>query len=128
MERFCLFIDYDLDSFLLRGLSPSEALDLVLCYVKSLQNVFKLGRAVIYRSDNGFHVRFPFARLSEKEVVFLTQYAKAESGYLYWTKVKEGRQCLRISRKRIVKMFGNKRLGRRVEGSKPELIAIVDPK
>jgi len=124
--KHALFLDYQLSDPPFRGLSFNEAYELIMCYVKSLQNAFHLGRAIIYLPGRGVHVRFPFARLTAEEVMFLTRYAKADRGYCWWTEVKGGRQCLRSGKKIIVVTVRGRRVGHRVEEA-PRLMGVMDP-
>jgi len=65
-----VFLDYDANSSWLWRTGPlwDDLLDLVRMEAYRLGKMFPLGKiAVIMRSDNGWHLRFPKARLTKEE-------------------------------------------------------------
>lgn len=122
--RYMLFLDYDLQDrrsgnwgwlFYLPkwwvDFRFSDFLELILMDVKRLQRMFRLGKAVVYRSSqNGVHVYFPDARLTKEQVEAILLESKCHWGFKQFS-VRVGDQTLRVS--------GKKGAGR------PELICIL---
>ena len=68
--KYRVFLDYDAGSSWLWKTGPlwDDLLDLVRMEAYRLGKMFPLGKiAVIMRSDNGWHLRFPKARLTKEE-------------------------------------------------------------
>jgi hypothetical protein len=92
---------------------PSEFLELILMDVRRLQTMFKLGRALVYRSsDKGFHVIFPDARLTLEQALAVALTSLCSRRYVEYSMI-AGDQTLRVSRKR--------------NADKPQLISLVEP-
>ena len=84
------------------------------------------GRIVLWRTDGGYHLVAPYARLTQEqqELATILSYA-ADSGYKWWT-IHHGRATLRISDKPAVKKIGDKYVGRINLGSKPRLLEVIE--
>ncbi|MBU0847051.1 hypothetical protein KKH23_07645 [Patescibacteria group bacterium] len=120
-----LHLDYDEHGW--PELTPEELLDLVRMDARRfLEYPIMGGRIVLSRSDGGYHLKAPYARLTkeQQELATILSYA-ADSGYKWWT-IHHGRATLRISDKRAVKKIGDKYVGRINLGSKPRLLEIIE--
>lgn len=84
-----------------------ELLELVKIDARRIQHIFgpRVGRAVIRRSINGFHLAFPFAKITEQEVAWLMEGSPIDTGYRYWVETR-GSSTLRIAPKTILKEVG----------------------
>jgi len=71
--------------------------------------------AVIKRSSHGFHVNYPFAKITKEENCWLLENSPLDSGYRYWA-IERGCTTLRISDKIIVKEVGEKPWSKRFVG------------
>jgi len=92
---------------------PSDFLELILMDVKRLQNMFNLGRALVYRSsEKGFHVVFPDARLRLDQALAVALTSLCSRRYVEFSVI-AGDQTLRVSRKK--------------KAEKPQLIYLVEP-
>ncbi len=125
-KRLQLFLDMDLYKPPLCYMSVEEAYELVRMEALRLKQMFNLGRAVIERSDGGFMVRFPDAWLTGGEmesILYASPYV--DKGYRFYS-VDKGYQTLRTSSKKIViEDKRGRRIGRRVEGSKPQVWDVI---
>lgn len=119
----------DYDEYGHPDLNMNELLELIRI---NIQRIFHLlgphmGKiAIIKRSQNGFHLSFPFARLTEEEVAWLMEGSPIDTGYQWWV-VERGSSTLRISEKVIVTEVGNKPetkrfVGKRVVKDIPHII------
>lgn len=97
-----VFLDYDDNSsWFMRERNPlwSSTLELIRIEAKRLANLFPLGnKAIILRSDNGFHLRFPKARLSRDEEESVMWVSKSHYGHKCFSSLVED-TTLRVSRK-----------------------------
>ena len=103
--------------------TPEELLDLVRMDAKRfLEYPAMGGRMVIMRSEGGYHLIAPNARLTqeEQELATILSYA-ADSGFKWWS-IHHGRSTLRISPKKAVKKIGSKYVGSLHLGGKPRLL------
>ena len=101
MKNRILFLDYDLNKPPFCFMNVEEARELIYMDVLRLKRMFKLGKAIIKRSLNGFHVKFPFDFLNVDEVNAILLESLCDKGYKYYS-IEKGKQCLRISDKKIV--------------------------
>jgi len=87
--------------------SLDELHDLVLLDAKRIQYLLgpRAGKAIVKQSINGFHLSFPFSRLTEEEVSWLMEGSPVDSGYRYWVATR-GSGTLRIGPKTILKEIG----------------------
>ena len=111
----------------LSDLTDREAYEYLLFEVKRLQKLYHLGKALIYETDRGYLIHYPFSRLTQAERnAILYSTLIADKGWIYWTK-KIGVGTIRITEKPIVKI--NKK-GRKLYtykgGNKPRLIKVVE--
>ncbi len=123
--KLALFLDYDQYKPPLRYMKVEEAYELVRMEAVRLKERFGLGRAVILRSSGGWMVRFPDARLTREEmesILYASPYV--DRGFRYYS-VEKGFQTLRTSKKVIVVENKGKRVGRRVEGSAPQIWEVI---
>lgn len=91
----------------------------------------RAGKAVIKRSLNGYHLSFPWSRVTEEEVNWILEDSPADSGYKHWTR-ERGSSTLRIGSKTIMVMVGEwprKRIvgSRRVE-DQPYVVETMESK
>ena len=98
-----VFLDYDENSnwFMRRGRNPlwSNYIELIRFEAKRLANLFPLGNiAVIMRSDNGFHLRFPKARLTQEQEESVMYESMSHCGHVRFSILVED-TTLRVSRK-----------------------------
>ena len=78
-----VFLDYDSSIGWLWRIGPlwDDLLDLVRMEAKRLGKIFLLGDiAVIMRSDNGWHLRFPKARLTQEQMETVMIASKSHRG------------------------------------------------
>ena len=87
--------------------SMNDLLELVLIDARRIQHLLgpRAGRAIIKKSINGFHLSFPFSKLTEEEVAWLMEGSPIDTGYRYWTR-ERGSSTLRIAPKTILKEVG----------------------
>lgn len=101
--------------------------DLVVA-IRSLQTQYpKIGKAVLRRTMNGFHVIFPESHLPFWLADYLTQKFPHDFGQRWWSQQHQ-KVTLRISDKPIVKVVTNefsKRLGIQTVHDKPQTIRII---
>ena len=123
----------DYDEYGHPDLNANELLELIRI---NIQRIFYLlgpymGKAaIIKRSQNGFHVSFPFSRLTEEEVTWLMEGSPIDSGYRWWV-IERGCSTLRTSNKIIVKEVGSnpetKRfVGKRVVYDIPFVVEVLE--
>ena len=120
-----LFLDYDEHGW--PELNPEELLDLVRMDAKRLLEYPAMGgRIVLYRSEGGYHLVAPYAKLSreEQELATILSYA-ADSGYKWWG-IHHGRSTLRVSEKMAVRKVGERYMGQLHLGGKPRLLEILE--
>ena len=127
---YTLKMDFDLYGHPeLRGMG--ELLELVEIDAKRIQHLLgpRAGNAVIKRSTNGYHLAFPFARLTEEEVAWLMEGSPVDSGYKWWTQ-ERGSSTLRISGKTILKEVGvgptARIVGRRRVEDTPMVVMVLE--
>ena len=84
-----------------------ELLELVQIDARRIMHLLgpRTGKAVIKRSINGFHLKFPFAQITEQEVDWLMESSPIDTGFRYWTR-ERGSSTLRIGPKTIMKEVG----------------------
>ena len=86
------------------------------------------GDAVIKQSINGFHLLFPFSRLTEEEIAWLMESSYVDTGYRWWTMERHS-STLRIGPKTIVKTAGTgpteRIVGRRRIEDRPQVVAVL---
>jgi hypothetical protein len=103
--------------------------DLVVA-IRSLQTQCpKVGKVVLKRTMNGFHIIFPDSRLPFWLIDYLTQKFPHDFGQLWWSR-QHRRVTLRIGEKPIVKTATNefsKRLGTQIIHDRPQTIRIIYP-
>ena len=84
MQTCRLFIDLDTDKNLenLLWSTPEDA----EIEAKRLQQLIpNLGKALIYRSDNGYHIIFPDAKLTRQQVEAIITLSQAHKGWIYFS-------------------------------------------
>jgi len=101
--------------------SMGDLLELVLIDAKRIMHLLgpRAGPAVVKQSVNGYHLRFPFARVTEEEVAWLMEGSPVDSGYRYWC-MERGSSTLRIGPKTIVKEVGSGEAARLVGSRRVE--------
>ena len=84
-----------------------ELLELVQIDARRIMHLLgpRIGKAVIKRSTNGFHLKFPFARITGEEVAWLMESSPLDTGFRYWC-MERGSSTLRIGPKTIMKEVG----------------------
>jgi len=88
-----------------------------------IQRVFyllgpRMGKvSIIRKSLNGFHVTFPFSKLTKEEVDWLVESSPMDSGYKWWIR-ERGCSTLRISNKVILKEVGSRTETKRFVGKR----------
>ncbi len=95
------FLDYDSGRGYLWRVGPfhDDLHELVRMEARRLGGMFPLGSiALILRSDNGWHLRFPEARLSREEEESVMWASKSHYGHV-WFSCLIGDTTLRVSRK-----------------------------
>ena len=111
--------------------SMDELYDLVLLDAQRIQHLLgpRAGRAIIKQSINGYHLKFPFARLTEEEVAWLMEGSPVDSGYKYWVQERHS-STLRVGPKTIVKEVGvgprARIVGRRRVEDTPYVVMILE--
>jgi len=89
----------------------------------------KAGKAIIKRSINGFHLSFPFSRLTEEEIGWLMEGSPVDTGYRWWVQ-ERGSSTLRIGPKTILKEVGTgpraRIVGKRKIEDKPFIVEIIE--
>lgn len=127
---FTLKNDYDLYGHPeLRDMG--ELLEMVQVDAKRIQFLLgpRVGRAVIKRSVNGLHLKFPFARITEEEVAWMMEGSPLDTGFRYWCR-ERGSSTLRIGHKTIVKEVGTGPLrrfvGRRRVEDTPFVVEVIE--
>ena len=111
--------------------SMDELYDLVLLDAQRIQHLLgpRAGRAIIKQSINGYHLKFPFARLTEEEVAWLMEGSPVDSGYKYWVQERHS-STLRVGPKTIVKEVGvgprARTVGRRKVEDTPYVVMILE--
>ncbi len=96
-----LFLDYDSGKGWLWRLGPlwDDLLELVRMEAKRLANMFPLGDiAVIKRSDNGWHLIFPRARLTQEQEQSIMWESRSHFGHVAFS-CAVGDTTLRVSKK-----------------------------
>ena len=121
----------DYDEYGHPNINPNELLELVKI---NIQRIFyllgsRMGKAaIIKRSQNGFHISFPFSRLAEDEVAWLMEGSPIDTGFRWWV-IERGSSTLRISEKVIVKEVGTgsrtRFVGKRVVHDIPFILEVV---
>jgi len=110
----------DFDCYGHPRLTADELLELIII---DIQRIFfllgpRMGKvAVIRRSQNGFHVSYPFAEITEEETAWLMESSPLDTGFAWWV-VERGCSTLRISEKVILKEVGEKPWTKRFVGKK----------
>ena len=108
-----------------------ELLEMVRVDARRIQYILgpRVGRAVIKRSVNGFHVKFPFARITEEEVAWMMEGSPLDTGFRYWCQ-ERGSSTLRIGPKTIVKEVGTgprrRFVGRRRVEDTPFVVEVIE--
>jgi len=98
----------DYDEYGHPDLNANELLELIRI---NIQRIFYLlgpymGKiAVIKRSQNGFHLAFPFSRVTKEEVEWLMEGSLVDTGFRWWVQ-ERGSSTLRISKKVIITEVG----------------------
>lgn len=95
------FLDYDSGSGWLWRVGPlwDDLRDLIRMEAVRLAKMFPLGSlALIMRSDNGWHLKFPKARLTRDEEESVMWASKSHFGHV-WFSCLVGDSCLRVSSK-----------------------------
>ncbi len=98
-----LFRDFDSNSswFTRTGPMWDTLLELIRMEAKRLAKMFPLGKiAVIMRSDNGWHLRFPRARLTHEEEESVMWTSLSHFGHVAFS-CAVGDSCLRVSSKPV---------------------------
>jgi len=108
-----------------------ELLEMVQVDAKRIMHLLgpRIGNAVVKQSVNGFHLKFPFARITEEEVAWMMQGSPLDSGYRYWC-MERGSSTLRIGPKTIMKEVGTgprrRFVGRRRVEDTPFVVEIIE--
>ena len=111
--------------------SMNELYDLVLLDAQRIQHLLgpRAGRAIVKQSINGYHLKFPFARLTEEEVAWLMEGSPVDSGYKYWVQERHS-STLRVGPKTIVKEVGvgprTRIVGRRRVEDTPYVVMVLE--
>jgi hypothetical protein len=111
--------------------SMNELYELVLIDAKRIQYLLgpRAGKAIIKQSVNGYHLKFPFSRITEEEVNWLMESSPVDTGYRYWTQERHS-STLRLSSKTIVKEVGTgprtRIVGRRKVLDEPFIVKILE--
>lgn len=96
-----LFLDYDSSIGWLWRLGPlwDDLLPLVRMEAQRLAKLFPLGHvAVIMRSDNGWHLKFPHSRLTQEQMEVVMIASMSHRGHVYFSIVIKD-STLRVSKK-----------------------------
>jgi hypothetical protein len=108
----------------------NDLLEDLLVVIRSLQTQFpQIGKVVLKRTMNGFHVKFPDSHMPFWLVKYLTQKFPHDFGQLWWSS-QHGRVTLRMNEKPVVKTVSgehSKRLGLQIIHDKPQTIRILYP-
>jgi hypothetical protein len=108
-----------------------ELLELVQIDAKRIMHLLgpRIGKAVIKRSINGFHLKFPFAQITEEEVAWLMEGSPLDTGFAYWCR-ERGSSTLRLGPKTIMKEVGTgprrRIVGRRRVEDIPFIVEIIE--
>lgn len=111
--------------------NEGELLELVRIEALRIQHLLgpRVGKAIIKRSINGYHLSFPFSRLTEEEVLWLMAGSPVDTGYAYWV-LERGSSTLRIGPKTILKEVGTgpraRIVGKRKIEDKPFIVEIIE--
>ena len=111
--------------------SMDELLDLVQVDAKRIMHLLgpRIGKAIIKRSINGYHLKFPFAQITEQEVAWLMEDSPIDTGFRYWCR-ERGSSTLRIGPKTIMKEVGTgpsrRFVGRRRVKDTPFIVEIIE--
>ena len=111
--------------------SMGELLELVVIDGRRIQHLLgpRAGRAIIKQSINGYHLKLPFARLTEEEVAWLMEGSPVDSGYKYWVQERHS-STLRVGPKTIVKEVGvgprTRIVGRRRVEDTPYVVMVLE--
>ena len=111
--------------------SMNELLELVQIDARRIMHLLgqRIGKAVIKRSINGFHLKFPFAHITEEEVAWLMESSPIDTGFRYWTR-ERGSSTLRIGPKTIMKEVGTgphrRIVGRRRVEDTPFIVETIE--
>lgn len=106
--------------------TDSELLEIVRFDVKRLHCLRPdLGRAVIKRTWNGWHLRFPFSELSREEVDWLSNLTHMDTGYLWWLQ-QRGKATLRQGIKVIATVFRGEVIRSKKILDIPQIIEIIE--
>lgn len=100
-EQNRLFLDYDSSEGWLWRTDPlwDDLIDLIRMEAKRLARMFPLGNiAVIKRSDNGWHLKFPQASLTEEEMESIMWASLSHFGHKWFTCLVED-ATLRVEKK-----------------------------
>ena len=126
MSMHMIFLDIDTKkSRLLRGLPEDEKLNLIIWEIKRLQRLYNLGVALVYKTKNGYHIRFPqaYVPLHIRNAI-LESCLLIDRGYLWWCK--KLRDCtLRISEKPVLKKIARGRYKAYIDDSSPKLLMVI---
>lgn len=98
-----VFLDYDSNSswFTRTGPMWDDLLELVRMEARRLSQLYPLGDiAVIMRSDNGWHLRFPRAHLTREQEESVMWSSLSHFGHVRFSCALED-SCLRVSRKPV---------------------------
>ncbi len=108
-----------------------ELLELVQIDAKRIIHLLgpRIGNAVIKRSINGYHLKFPFAQITKQEVAWLMEGSPVDTGYAWWVR-ERGSSTLRIGPKTIMKEVGTgphrRFVGRRRVEDTPIVVEIIE--
>ena len=105
--RHRLLLDYDIYGHPeLRDMA--ELLELVLLDARRIMHLLgpRAGPAVVKQSVNGYHLRFPFSRVTEEEVAWIMEGSPVDTGYRHWARERHS-STLRVAPKTIVKEVGS---------------------
>lgn len=96
-----LFLDIDADSSWLWRTGPvDDLLPLVRMEAKRLGGMYPLGDiAVIKRSDNGWHIKYPNARLTKDEEIAIMWASRGHRGHIAFSDAVRD-TTIRVSKKR----------------------------
>lgn len=97
------FLDYDADSSWLWRTGPlwDNLLELVRMEAIRLSQMYPLGHiAVIMRADNGYHIRFPKAKLTKEEELSVMWSSLSHFGHVWFSELVQD-TTLRVSEKPV---------------------------
>ena len=119
----------DYDEYGHPNLNANELLELIKINIQRIFHLLgpRMGKvAIIRRSLNGYHLDFPFSKVTKEEVEWLMEGSPIDTGFRWWVQ-ERGCSTLRTSNKVILKEVGSKPetkrfVGKRVVKDIPHII------